>query len=378
MDDTRNINGEEPEEKFDLSAPQQGEPTLDQSVDGGAGGEPEWSDEPEPPFFESEPEPGAASREPEGEAPEPEIQPEPGLPLPLLHELEGEPPVKEPEVAAPPPAAEAVVEEPGGKRRLSEQWRIDLKWIFGLPATVILILTLAALVLFRVSGEQVAEGLIEDTRVKIVSDSRFRRELSQVDPTLLTLLDSKELDRSLYEDPEMFQSLVDAIPRPEEGDPRADQVEYIRSSLDIYSSLAGVIGKSQHVQARSALIGLLMLLVLFGVPYLIFSRRLGKIVSTAISLGLASWLPLLGLMFLRGNLSDWISDRPGITQDYQTSFVLGMVDSFANGLVDAAMPTYRFFSLVALILLGFGALGLLLVWWRFSESTAPRKKKLRD
>ncbi|RJQ43044.1 MAG: hypothetical protein C4534_08965 [Gaiellales bacterium] len=386
MDETGTSGGEDGSRQFDLSQPQQGEPTLEGSGAGDAPQDERPGEEEALPGPEGEP---AAAGEPEaGPGSEGEPGPEPGsatkgrtgLPLPLLRELEGEPPARP---AAPLPVDEEAAAgqeagEEGNGRRLSEQWRIDLKWIFGIPATIVLILTLAAFTLFRVSGEEAAGTVVEDTRRQIVEDARFRRELSLVDPALLELIDGEEFTAALYEDPEILRSMIDAIPAVQEGDPRAGEVAYVREALGIFSGLTGVIGKSQHIQARSALIALTLLLTLFGVPYIIFSRRLGRIVSPAVSLALASWLPLLGLFLLRNNLSGWLAGRPGIVEDYQKNLVLGMVDAYAGGLVDAAMPVYRFCSLAALIMIGFGFLGLLIVWWRFNESMIPRRKKLRD
>lgn len=370
-------NGSEDAEPYDLSQPLEGEPVLDDAAAGLPGEEDDGEGEGAASGASGS---GAAAAEgASDESPAPRRRVSRWLPLPLLHELEGEQPPKppqQPEGEGEEEAAPAADAAAGG--RLSEQWRIDLKWIFGIPATAVLILTLAALVMFRLSGEEASSTIVEDTRQQVVADARFRRELSRVDPELLELIESDEFTATLYEDPEILSSMIDDIPSLAEGDPLAAQAEYVRSSLEIFSTITGTVGKAQHIQARSALIALVLLLLLFGIPYFIFSRRLGKIVSPAVSLALASWLPLAGLIVLRGNLSGWISGRPGIVEDYQKDFVLGMVDAFASSLVDAAMPVYRFFSLLALILMGFGLLGLLVVWWRFNESMVPRKKKLRD
>ena len=354
MDEFNDKNGQEESRLSDRAEPQQGEPFPEQSVND--------SDDTA-----------------EGGNNLNERLPARGLPLPLLHELEQAPSVRPP--AAPDTAEESTApdaEADGTGRRLSEQWRIDLKWIFGIPATVILILTLAAFAWLRVSDEEAASQVIANMRLQMLDDARFHRELALVDPQMLKLLASEDLEAAIYEDPEMMQAAIDAIPDSPEGDPLAGQVEYVRSSLEIFRTLSGTIGKNEHIQARSALIVLVLMLMLFGVPYVIFSRRLGRIVSPAVSLALASWLPLLGILFFRGSLADWMAERPGIVEEYQTDFVTGMVDTFAGGLADVALPTYRFFSLLALIMMGFGLLGLLIVWWRFNESMIPRKKKLRD
>jgi hypothetical protein len=369
VDENSEKNGEGEEQPFDLSTAQQGEPIPDESA-GGDEETIETAGSDDKSATETDETTESASIIDEGSSGT-------ELPLPLLHELEQEPPTRPPEQPPEEPEAPPVDEE-GSGRRLTEQWRIDLKWIFGIPATIVLILTLAVFVLFQVSGEEVAENMIDSTRQQIIGDARFQEELAQVDPELLSLLESDEFAALLYEDPEMFQSLVDAIPEVAEDDPRAGQFDYVKTSLGIYSSLGGTVGKSEHIQARSALIALLLLLALFGIPYVIFSRRLGKIVSVAISLALASWIPLFILMYLRGGLSDWIADRADVDGDYQVQFLLNMVDSFAHEFVDAAMPVYRYFSIAALILLGIGGLGLLVVWWRFDEGMVPRKKKLRD
>lgn len=254
---------------------------------------------------------------------------------------------------------------------------MDLKWIFGIPATIILTLTIAAFVLFRISGEAPSEEIIESTRQQIIADESFREEVAAVDPRLLELLESDELAATLYEDPALLQSAVDEVPEVDEDDPLAQEREYVTTALSIYASLSGTVGENERVEARSALIILLLLLALFGIPYIIFSRRIGKLVSVAVSFAIASWIPLLMLVYLRGGLSDLIVDRIEVEGDARTGFIAGLVDAYADKLVDAAMPVYRFFAIMALVLLGFALLGLLVVWWRFDESLTPRKKTFR-
>jgi hypothetical protein len=373
VNDFDHKNGEDETRRLDLSRPQEGEPAPegDVNVDTAAADDGQVK-----PAFDEPVEVVKEEAPPDTGAPPPESS-ETTLPLPLLEELAHEPPVKQPPPPPEEPAAHVAEAEEESGRRLSEPWRIDLKWIFGIPATVILILTLAAFVLFRVSDEETATAIIEATRDQVMDSRSFSDELGQLDPEVLSLLESDTFVSLIYEDPAVLDEAIDAIPEFEEDDPRASRFDYVRTTLNIFDTMTEVIDKDMHLRMRSALIILLLLLALFGIPYVIFSRRLGKIVSVAVSLALASWIPFLTLLYLRGNLSDWIAESAGAAEAYQTQVILGMADTFSRELIDNALPAYRFFSLAALILLGFGLIGLLVVWWRYDESMMPRKKKLR-
>ena len=276
--------------------------------------------------------------------------------------------------AATAPLAPAAADEGEGW-----QWRIDLKWIFAIPFTFFLILSLALFTLFRLTGEQQAEGIIAAMNAPIVAQPQFRDDLSVGAPELYKFLDSPGFAAAVYQNPDRLQNRIGTIPdnlTAANLPPAAPQTpagsgsagsglggsgSAYRAALGIYSSPMWFLSSGVHITVGKILAIMIVLLLVTGIPLVIFSRRLGKAVSIGASLAVASWLPYLFLTLVSRGLDGWVTDGGAQAQTDQQRLLKDALRPFFDGVFAEASTVYRYFSVAALLFLAAAAIAYLIL-----------------
>ncbi|MHB8143718.1 MAG: hypothetical protein ACYDGX_08680 [Thermoleophilia bacterium] len=250
------------------------------------------------------------------------------------------------------------------------QWRIDLKWIFAIPFTFFLILSLALFTLFRLTEEQQAEGIIAAMNAPIVAQPQFRNDLSVGAPELYKFLDSSGFAVSVYQNPDQLQNRIGTIPDnlaaanlppAAAGSGLGGSGSAYRAALGIYSSPMRFLSSGVHIIAGKILAVMIVLLLVTGIPLVIFSRRLGKAVSIGASLAVASWLPYMFLTLVSRGLDGWVTDGGVQAQTGQQRLLKDALRPFFDGVFAEASRVYRYFSVGALLFLAVAAIAYLIL-----------------
>lgn len=241
--------------------------------------------------------------------------------------------------------------------------RTDLKWVFGLPFTLWLALFLTALSLFLVTGRDNATGTIAAMQQQILAEPQLIGDLPVKAPDLYAFLASPGFADAVYENPGLMQEKIDAIPDYPPGpqvSPEAQDEEAgagrgspgagLRQTLGLYSAPVKLLGNNIHATAGAFLTVLLALLLVTGIPYLLLSRRLGRLVSLGTSTAVAS-LPVLGLLLLfDARVAAWMTEsRQATGEEEGKRMIASVMEPFVEGVLGTALSTYRLFALVAIL-----------------------------
>jgi len=222
-------------------------------------------------------------------------------------------------------------------------WRVDLKWVFAIPFTIMLVMTLVVLTMFQATGKSNAESTISASMQPLLSDPQFRAELSQMDPEVLLWLESPAFASAVYEDPDEFKNRIDSLPESPggEGEGLVGVLSFLSGPISLFSSPV-------HTGFVGVLIGFSILSLIFGSLTVTFSRRLGRLVTPGICLALASWLTLPVVYGLREAVSSSISsDSDGPEEQILTDSLAAM----AEGVLDQAVSVYGLFAFISILLL---------------------------
>jgi len=267
-------------------------------------------------------------------------------------------------IAAPSPAPANPVSSP--QVTSVTHWRVDLKWIFGIPFTALLMLTLVFVSLFQMTSRENAVETLAAMNQPVVAQQEFQAKLSAGAPVLAAFVQSPGFAGAVYDDPATFDEAMATIPAPgslplvESVPPGvsqeaaaeldAEQQNGIRSLMGFY----GVPVKMLNSQTHSIFSGIMMvmtvLMVLTGVPFILLSRRAGRFVSPGISLALASWLPLLVLGAAQSGMASWVNERQAATENTDSRMLADVVRPFGDNLFGSALSVYRFVAIASVCL----------------------------
>ena len=295
-------------------------------------------------------------------------QPPPGTNFARVHSL---PTAATVPVAAPHPA------EAG--RGTAWHWYVDLKWVFAIIFTLFLILALAVFTVFEVTGGQRAESIIAAMDAPLVAQPQFRTDLSVGAPKLYGFLASSGFASAVYHDPGQLQRLIDTIPddinqpnvspaearalaaRGVSGQSVGGSGEAYRSLLGIYSAPMRFLSSGTHAAAGKILAALLVLLLATGIPMLIFSRRLGKVVAAGACLAVAGWLPYLLMSLIRRGMDGWVAGSGAQPQTDQQQLLKAAFRPFIDGVFGEASAVYRDVAVAALLFLAAAGIAYLIL-----------------
>lgn len=253
--------------------------------------------------------------------------------------------------------------------------RTNLKWVFGLPFTFWLGLFLVALSLFLATGQENATTTISAMQEQILAEPQLTGDLPRTAPDFHALLASPEFATTVYENPEIFQEKIDAIPdyppgteasqAGEAADGRGSPGAGLRQMLNFYSAPVKLLNNNVHATSGAIMTVMIALLLVTGIPYLLLSRRLGRLVSLGTSTAIASW-PLFGLLTLMDvRIMAWLTESRQATGEEQgKSIAADVLQPFVEGVLGTALSTYRFFALVAGLSFAAAAGGCLFRWVR--------------
>lgn len=277
-------------------------------------------------------------------------------------------------------AATDVSPGPGGPPRSGKpavkQWRVDLKWVFGIPFSLILFSTLVVFSLFQVSGRDNATGALAAMNREVLAEPGRLEELNQGAPQLVTLLQDPQFSAKIYEDPAVLdEALQNAQANanraeleniPADAPPEAAQAYLEENPVQPNGAQANggmgalglpikMVAGPFHSTMGIVLTVQVVLLLLTGIPYLVLSRRLGRLVSPAVSLALASWLPLLILASVSGAASSWIDGKRMAVgsgeQEQLDRLMAGLAGPWLDNFFGGALSVYRFCAYAAALLL---------------------------
>jgi hypothetical protein len=254
----------------------------------------------------------------------------------------------------------------------ARQWRVDLKWVFGVPFTLVLAMALAMLAMFQATGREQAQQTIVKANQSIFDQQQFLQDTRLYAPQLMSFLESPDFARIVYDNPEALEAQVNAIPDdagmppvPTGDNPLAganvDQngpANGIKTMFSVYGIPLKVMSGSVHQALGGMLIVWGILLVLLGAAFIGFSRRLGRMVSPGVSLAIASWLPFLILGVVRAATGRWAEAGSTLTEESDRA-VRAVMSPLLYGMIDPALSVYRmgaFLSVLLLVGAGIGAL----------------------
>lgn len=271
--------------------------------------------------------------------------------------------------------------------------RTDLKWIFGLPFTLWLGLFLAALSLFLATGRENATETIAAMQERILAQPQLTGDLPRTAPDFYAFLASPEFATAVYENPGLMQEKINAIPdyppgeqvRPEAQDEesaagRGSPGAGLRQTLGFYSTPVKLLNDGVHTTSGAIITVLLVLLLTTGIPYLLLSRRLGRLVSAGMSTAIVSW-PTLGLLaLLDTRIAAWLAQsRQASGEEEGKRIIADIMQPFVDGVLGTALSTYRLFALMAVLSFAAAASGLIYrrVRGRKSVSAAASRGRLK-
>lgn len=252
------------------------------------------------------------------------------------------------------PASPLVSATPRPRGRLGSR-RVDLKWVCGIPFTFLLLVALVVLAVFQATGRQQAITTLDAMNQQLVTEVKNQQGLGPGGQQLTAFLTQPGFAEKVYEDPGSLETEVtrfrDSSPVLEE-DPAAG----IKSMLSGYASSAKFLSASTHESLGAVITVLLVLLVITGVPFILLSRRAGKVLSPAVSLAIASWPVLLLLSWVQGSVSARISDFKAAATSRPEQVLADTLKPFADGVFSPAMSTYRTFAYASVAMMAGAAL----------------------
>ncbi len=255
------------------------------------------------------------------------------------------------------------------------QWRVDLKWVCGIPFTFFLLLAVAVLAMFQATDREHAEQTIAAANQPLVTRSPFTAEARTAAPQLMAFLDSPDFARTIYDDPGALEAQIDAVPDPagmaqppagadaqtqpsagaevqaqlsEAGD--SSQVQGMKSLLRFYAAPLQIMSVNVHETLGAMLTVLIVLLALFGIPYIALSRRVGRMVSPGVSLAIASLGPFALVGFIKGAFDNWVATG-GVSAAANEQTIREIIQPLGAGLIEPVFSVYRTAVIVSLLLL---------------------------
>ncbi|MHB8858172.1 MAG: hypothetical protein ACYC6Z_01615 [Thermoleophilia bacterium] len=249
-----------------------------------------------------------------------------------------------------------------------KHWRLDLKWIFGIPCTIVLSLLLAALALFIATGPGNAQQTVASTN-KVVLAQEFQGDARLYAPQLYAFLQSPDFARTVYDNPDTLSAQVNAVPDsaglpagmttdPAEangGETQTGPAQGLKTMFGLYAAPLRILNGGTH-QTAGILLGLLLVVfAAVAIPFMIFSRRLGKVVGMAVSLSIASWVPFLLLSLASGRANSWAAAGNTMTDNGEKALRQVMQPLF-GGMFDPALSVYRVGVFLSLSMLAGAAL----------------------
>lgn len=270
-----------------------------------------------------------------------------------------------------------------------KQWtyRADLKWIFGIPFTVLLGMMLVVLALFMFTSAGSAQETIAAMNAPLVSEPMLQDGKARVTaPVLFAFLDSQDFARQVYEDHSLLDQQILAIPGAVQpgadgesvggGDENGQLTEEdnpgrgLQSLMNLYSLPLSVLSGGTHAGLGSVLTVLLILLVATGIPFIAFSRRMGRFVSAGVSLAVASWPALFVVTLFHSGLADMLAEQrsggvaEGAGDDVGRRVIVDVISPFAENSLGQAGSVYRFFALLSLACFLTAGVGVLIRRYR--------------
>lgn len=245
-------------------------------------------------------------------------------------------------------------------------WRVDLKWVFGIPFTALLMLSLVFISLFQMTGRDNAVETLASMNQPVMAQQEFQAKLGTAAPVLAAFVQSPGFAAAVYDDPASYDAAIATIPEPDsavlvEAVPQdadqqaaaelaAEQQNGVRGVMALYSIPLKVLNSNAHSVFSGIMMVLVILMVLTGVPFILFSRRAGRFVSPGISLALASWLPLLILGVVQSGMASWVDARQAETEAPDGKMLGDIVRPFSDNLFGSALSVYRFVAYASICL----------------------------
>jgi len=264
----------------------------------------------------------------------------------------------------------------GEEASFMKQWRVDLKWVFGIPFTGILILTLMVLSLFNATGRSHATATLTAMNRPILAERDLQTELDVKAPQVAAFLMSPDFAGTVYDDTDAFDRVASTLPDkvrqlpenlPPEVSPDAaqaaeeEQENSLKSAMRTYSTPLKLLSSSAHSKTGGVLMAQVVLLIISGVPFILLSRRAGRLVSAGVSLAIASWLPLLMLWAARSGVANWVDNRQISSESRQDQVFADVMRPFTEGFFGPAVSVYRSAAILSLLmLLGAGLIAVIL------------------
>lgn len=274
--------------------------------------------------------------------------------------------------AGPVPSPEKVQTESSPRAGRGVHWRVDLKWVFGIPFTLLLMLSLVFISLFQMTSRENAVETLASMNQPVLAQQEFQARLSTASPELAALVQSPGFAAAVYDEPATLDEAVATIPAPESAEmveavPQdagqqaaaelaAEQQNGVRGVMALYSIPLKVLNSNTHSVFSGIMTVLVSLMVLTGVPFILFSRRAGRFVSPGISLALASWLPLLILGGAQMGMASWVDARQAETETADGKMLGDVVRPFSDNLFGSALSVYSFVAYASLCLFAAAAL----------------------
>jgi hypothetical protein len=281
-----------------------------------------------------------------------------------LHPVPGESgklfePVELKEAPSPPPMPSAS----STQSSMGPHWRVDLKWVFGIPFTALLMFTLVFVSLYQMTSRDNAVETLTAMNQPVLAQQEFQAKLAAAAPVLAAFVQSPGFAGAVYDEPASYDAAIATIPAPDSAEmveavPQdadqqattelaAEQQNGVRGVMALYSIPLKILNNNTHSIFSGIMMVLIVLLVLTGVPFILLSRRAGKFVSPGISLALASWLPLLILVGAQSGMASWVDARQAETEAADGKMLGDVVRPFSDNMFGSALSVYRFVVFVS-------------------------------
>lgn len=263
----------------------------------------------------------------------------------------------------PEPSHERVKSGSRPQAAKTAHWRVDLKWVFGIPFTALLMLALVFISLFQMTSRDNAVGTLRAMNQPVLAQQDFQARMNTGAPVLAGFVRSPGFAEAVYDDPVTFETALATIPAPgavpqaeniqsgssEEtaAELAAEQQNGVRSLMGFYGLPISLLNSNTHSIFSGIMIALVVLMVLTGVPFILLSRRAGRLVSAGVSLALASWLPLLLIGAARAGMASWVDARQAETETTDGRMLADIFRPFSDNFFGSAMSVYRFIAIVS-------------------------------
>jgi len=260
------------------------------------------------------------------------------------------------------PATPLVTTSPQTTRGTSG-FRVDMKWLCGIPFTFFLIIGLVVLAVFLATGREQAISTIDAMNQQLVTEIKLLPGLGLGGQQLQEFLNQPGFAETVYDDPASLEAVVatfqDSSPALEE-DPAAG----IKSMLSGYASTARFLSAGSHEKLGAGITILGVMLLITGIPFILLSRRAGKVLSPAISLAVASWPVLLMLSWMHDGVIARIDSFKSEATSRPEQVLADTIRPFTDGLFNPAMSTYRTFAYASAAMMGVAAAIFGIARWR--------------